>query len=42
MQQEAAHELLVLQGHRFVARAPVLAVVLPAEGDAAFIVGDEP
>ena len=30
------------QGHRFVAGAAVLAVVFPAEGDAAFIVGDEP
>jgi hypothetical protein len=37
MQQEAIHELLGLQDHRFVARATVLAVVLPKEGDAAFI-----
>ena len=37
VQQEAAHELVGLQGHGFVARAPVFAVVLPAEGDAAIV-----
>jgi hypothetical protein len=41
VQQEAAHELLGRQGHRFVARAPVFAVVLPAEGDAALVERDE-
>jgi hypothetical protein len=37
MQQEAAHELFGAQGHRFVARAPLLAVVLPPEADAPII-----
>ena len=41
VQQEATHELLALQRHGFVACPAVLAVVLPAEGDAAIIMGDE-
>src|ERR1035441_6404041 len=42
MQQEAADELLARQRHGLVARSPVFAVVLPAEGDAAIIMCDEP
>ena len=42
VQQEAAHELIGLQGHGFVARASVFAVVLPAEGDATIIEGEKP
>ena len=41
VQQEATHELLGGQGHGFVARVSVFAVVLPAEGDAAIIQGHE-
>jgi hypothetical protein len=41
VQQEAAHELLGAQAHRFVAHLSMFAVVLPAEGDAAIIQGDE-
>ena len=37
VQQEAAHELFGGQGHGFVASAPVFAVVLPAERDAAIV-----
>ena len=37
VQQEAAHELLGRQAHRFVACASVFAVVLPAEGDAVIV-----
>jgi len=37
MQQEAAHELCGGQGHGFLAGAPVFAVVLPAERNAAII-----
>jgi hypothetical protein len=37
MQQEAAHELIGLQGHGFVACVSVFAIVLPAEGDASII-----
>ena len=42
VQQEAAHELFGGQCHGFVASAPVFAVVLPAECDAAIVQGDEP
>jgi len=42
VQQEAAHELRGMQRHELLARAAIFAVVLPAEGDAAIIVGDEP
>ena len=42
MQQEEAHELLRLQRQGFLARAAVFAVVLPAEGDAAIKLSDEP
>jgi len=42
VQQEAAHELLGRQTHRFVACASVFAVVLPAEGDAAIVQCDKP
>lgn len=42
VQQEAAHELVGGQAHSFVARASMFAVVLPAEGDAAIVQGDEP
>ena len=42
VQQEAAHELRGRQGHRFVARPSVLAVVFPAEGDATIIQGQKP
>lgn len=42
MQQEATHELLKDQGHRFVSCAAVVAVVLPTERDAAIIIRDEP
>ncbi len=41
VQQEAAHELFGVQGHGFVACAPVLAVVLPAERVAAIVQGDQ-
>ena len=41
VQQEAAHELLGGHGHGFLASAPVFAVVLPAEGDAAIVQGEE-
>ena len=37
VQQEAAHELLGRQAHRFVARASMFAVVLPAERDATIV-----
>ena len=37
VQQEAAHELLVLQGHRFVTRPAVLTAVFPSERDAAVV-----
>src|SRR5580658_9140188 len=42
VQQEATHELVRLQGHGFVARTSVFAVVLPTEGDAASIQGQKP
>lgn len=42
MQQEAPHELLGTERHGLVAGAAVLAVILPAERDAALIEGDEP
>ncbi len=42
VQQEAPHELVGLERHGFVARTALLAVVLPAEGDAALIEGEEP
>ena len=42
MQQEAADELLARQRHALVARSPVFAVVLPAKGNAALIMCDEP
>lgn len=42
VQQKAAHELVGTQGHRFVARPAVSAVVLPAEGDAALIKRNQP
>ena len=42
VQREAAHELFGGQCHGFVASAPVFAVVLPAERDAAIVQGDEP
>ena len=41
VQQEAAHELVGHQCHRFVARAALGAVVLPAECNAAIIRGEE-
>jgi hypothetical protein len=41
MQQEPPHELLRLQRHRLVARAALVAVVLPPEGHAARICRDE-
>ena len=37
VQQEAAHELVGAERHRLVARLARGAVVLPAEGDAAFV-----
>ena len=39
--QEAADELVRCERHGFVAGRPLAAVVLPAEGDAAIIQGDE-
>src|SRR5271167_381612 len=42
VQQEAAHELLGRQAHRFMARVSVFAIVLPAEGDGAIIHCHEP
>ncbi|CAE6908220.1 hypothetical protein R69749_08506 [Paraburkholderia domus] len=42
VQQEAAHELVRAQGHGLVAGAPLRAIVLPAEGHAAFIERNEP
>ena len=42
VQQEAAHELVGTQGHRFVTRPTVSSVVLPPEGDPALITGDKP
>lgn len=41
MQQEAAHELCGGQCHGFEASAPVFAVVLPAEHDAAIVQGNK-
>ena len=41
VQQEAPHELLGAERHGFVARVAFGAVILPAEGDAALIEGDE-
>ena len=42
VEQEAAHELVGTQGHRFVARPAMSPVVLPSEGDPALITGDQP
>ena len=42
MQQEAAHELIDREGHRFVAATALGAVVLELEGDALFIECDQP
>ena len=42
VQQEAAHELFGAQGHGFVARPCVFAIVLPAEGDTTIIQGQKP
>ena len=42
VQQEAAHELLGRQAHRFEARVSVFAIVLPAERDAAIVQCQEP
>ena len=42
VQQEAAHELVGTERHRLVARLPRGAVILPAEGDAAFIEREQP
>ena len=42
VQQEATHELLGGHGHGFIASAPVLTIVLPAERDAAIVTSDEP
>jgi hypothetical protein len=42
MQQEAAHELVSHQRHRFVAGTTVGSVVLPVESHAAIITRDEP
>jgi hypothetical protein len=41
MKQEAAHELIGFERHGLVAGAPLGPVVLPAEGDAAFVEGDQ-
>ena len=41
MQQEAAHELLYREGHRFVAATALGAVVLELEGDPSLIECDE-
>jgi hypothetical protein len=42
VQQEAAHELLGRQAHRFEASVSVFAIVLPAERDAAIIQRQKP
>jgi hypothetical protein len=42
VQQEAAHELVSHQSHRFVPRVAVGAVVLPTKGNAAIIRGEQP
>src|SRR5262245_31590497 len=42
VQQETAHELLSSQGHGLVARASLGPIVLPPEGDAALVEGEEP
>ena len=41
VQQEAAHELIGRQAHRFEACTPVFAIVLPAEGDTTIVQGHE-
>ena len=41
MQKEATHELVGRHGHGFIAGAPVFAVVLPTERDAAVVRGHE-
>ncbi len=41
VQQEAAHELVGRQCHGLVPRAPRQPIVLPAEGHAMLVVGDE-
>ena len=41
VQQEAAHELVGTERHGLVARLPRGAVILPAEGDAPFVEGQQ-
>jgi len=41
VQQEATHEFGGGQGHRLVARPALVPIILPAEGNAALVKGDE-